>query len=76
MAATLRLVGGAKWVPELLDHNTLEWQQLANEVETQVMEMFGNKFFIFFAFIFNFFVFLQYSLLIEDLLIFSARSRL
>ncbi|CAA9998340.1 unnamed protein product, partial [Nesidiocoris tenuis] len=37
MAATLRLVGGAKWVPELLDHNTLEWQQLANEVETQLV---------------------------------------
>lgn len=36
LAGTIKLVGGAKWVPELLDHNTKEWQLLANEVQTQV----------------------------------------
>lgn len=27
---------GVKWKPELLDHNTVEWKNLAKEVETQV----------------------------------------
>ncbi|KAJ8965613.1 hypothetical protein NQ314_004004 [Rhamnusium bicolor] len=36
LAGTIKLVGGAKWVPELLDRNTKEWQILANEVQTQV----------------------------------------
>jgi hypothetical protein len=39
LAATIKLVGGAKWVPELLDHNTKEWQTLANEVEQQVKKL-------------------------------------
>lgn len=39
LAATIKLVGGAKWVPELLDHNTKEWQTLANEVEEQVLRI-------------------------------------
>jgi hypothetical protein len=29
-------VGGVTWVPELLDHNTQEWQHLASEVQRQV----------------------------------------
>lgn len=36
IAGTIKLIGGAKWVPELLDRNTKEWQILANEVQTQV----------------------------------------
>jgi hypothetical protein len=36
LAGTIKLIGGAKWVPELLDRNTKEWQILANEVQTQV----------------------------------------
>lgn len=32
----IKLIGGAKWIPELLDRNTKEWQILANEVEIQV----------------------------------------
>ena len=36
LAATVKLVGGAKWVPELLNRNTKEWQILANEVQTKV----------------------------------------
>lgn len=39
LAATIKLVGGAKWVPELLDHNTQEWQTLANEVRDQVCKI-------------------------------------
>lgn len=36
LVGTIKLVGGAKWVPELLDRNTKEYQILANEVQTQV----------------------------------------
>lgn len=38
LVGTVRLVGSGseKWVPELLDHNTVEWRLLANEVESQV----------------------------------------
>jgi hypothetical protein len=36
MASTVKLVGGVTWVPELLDHNTEEWQHLASEVQRQV----------------------------------------
>jgi len=38
LVGTVRIVGSGseKWVPELLDHNTAEWQLLANEVENQV----------------------------------------
>lgn len=43
LAATIKLVGGAKWVPELYDHNTKEWQTLANEVEEQVMPCRGTE---------------------------------
>jgi hypothetical protein len=32
----LKLVEGVMWVPELLDHNTEEWQHLATEVQRQV----------------------------------------
>lgn len=28
---------GAKWIPELLDRNTEEWQRLANEVKEEVI---------------------------------------
>lgn len=36
---------GVKWVPELLDHNTKEWQLLANEVSREVIHycMTHNK---------------------------------
>lgn len=49
LAASIRLVDGAKWVPELLDHNTKEWQNLANEVYDEVrvvtvtMELVGTR---------------------------------
>lgn len=36
LAATIKLVGGVKWVPELLDRNTKEWQLLANDVHDKV----------------------------------------
>ncbi|XP_044262202.1 mucin-5AC [Tribolium madens] len=43
LAGTIKLVGGAKWVPELLDRNTKEWQILANEVQTQLEDVFGRS---------------------------------
>lgn len=43
LAATIKLVGGAKWVPELLDHNTKEWQTLANEVEEQLDAVYRDS---------------------------------
>ncbi|KAL1116310.1 hypothetical protein AAG570_005805, partial [Ranatra chinensis] len=43
MAATIKIVGGAKWVPELLDHNTLEYQQLANEVTSQLEAIYSSS---------------------------------
>lgn len=33
---SVKLVGGAKWVPELLDHNTKEYRTLAFDVQHQV----------------------------------------
>lgn len=36
LAGTVKLVGGVNWVPELLDHNTEEWQHLATDVQRQV----------------------------------------
>lgn len=36
VAGTVKLVGGVMWVPELLDHNTEEWQDLASEVQGQL----------------------------------------
>lgn len=36
VAGTIRIVGNTTWVPELLDRNTREWQQLANEIEKEV----------------------------------------
>lgn len=41
VAGTIRIVGNATWVPELLDRNTYEWQQLANEVEIESGEHTG-----------------------------------
>lgn len=36
VAGTIRITGNASWVPELLDRNTQEWQNLANEIEREV----------------------------------------
>lgn len=43
LAGTVKLVGGVTWVPELLDHNTEEWQDLASEVQRQVWCSFDNS---------------------------------
>ncbi|XP_044734809.1 nuclear pore complex protein DDB_G0274915 isoform X2 [Chrysoperla carnea] len=43
LAGTIKLVGGAKWVPELLNHNTKEWQLLANEVQTQLENAYSKS---------------------------------
>ncbi|KAK0167859.1 hypothetical protein PV327_001714 [Microctonus hyperodae] len=40
VAGTIRIVGNTTWVPELLDRNTREWQQLANEIEKEMNLVF------------------------------------
>lgn len=40
VAGTIRIIGNATWVPELLDRNTREWQELANHVEREVHPSF------------------------------------
>lgn len=42
LAGTIRIVDGVKWVPELLDHNTAEWKQLAKDVEAQLNEVYSS----------------------------------
>ena len=36
VAGTIKIIGNAGWVPELLDRNTQEWQKFANEIEQEV----------------------------------------
>ena len=36
LAASLRVVGGTKWQPELVNRDTDEFQKLANEIEAEV----------------------------------------
>ncbi|KZC14050.1 hypothetical protein WN55_06483, partial [Dufourea novaeangliae] len=40
VAGTIKIIGNATWVPELLDRNTQEWQNLANEIEQQMNFIF------------------------------------
>ncbi|XP_063709197.1 uncharacterized protein LOC134837741 [Culicoides brevitarsis] len=40
LAGTIRIVDGVKWRPELLDHNTEEWKNLAKEVKQELNEVF------------------------------------
>lgn len=42
LAGTIKIVDGVKWKPELLDHNTVEYKNLAKEIEIQVS---GSPFF-------------------------------
>ena len=37
LAGTIRLTSGAEWRPELLDHNTIEWQELADQLSEEVI---------------------------------------
>ncbi|KAK5649279.1 hypothetical protein RI129_000308 [Pyrocoelia pectoralis] len=43
LVGTIKLIGGAKWVPELLDRNTKEWQILANEVQYQLEDIYSKS---------------------------------
>lgn len=43
LAGTIKLVGGAEWMPELLDRNTKEYQILANEVQTQLENVYSKS---------------------------------
>ncbi|XP_059621791.1 mucin-2 [Phlebotomus argentipes] len=42
LAATIKIIGGVMWKPELLDHNTDEWKSLAREMETQLNSVYGK----------------------------------
>ncbi|XP_030378420.1 uncharacterized protein LOC115627027 [Scaptodrosophila lebanonensis] len=42
LAGTIKIIGGVTWKPELLDHNTQEWKNLAHELETQLNEIFST----------------------------------
>ncbi|XP_055695635.1 mucin-2 isoform X2 [Lutzomyia longipalpis] len=42
LAATIKIVGGVMWKPELLDHNTDEWKSLAHEMESQLNSVYGK----------------------------------
>lgn len=39
LAGTIKIVDGVKWKPELLDHNTAEWKNLARDIEIQVRDV-------------------------------------
>lgn len=39
VAGTIKIIGNATWVPELLDRNTKEWQLLAEEIEQEVLHL-------------------------------------
>ncbi|XP_048526120.1 uncharacterized protein LOC109535996 isoform X2 [Dendroctonus ponderosae] len=43
LAGTIKLVGGAKWVPELLDPNTKEYQLLANSVQSELENIYNSS---------------------------------
>ncbi|CAH2068499.1 unnamed protein product, partial [Iphiclides podalirius] len=43
IAATIKIVAGVKWVPELLDHHTEEWQKLAKEVKEELNSVYSKS---------------------------------
>lgn len=43
LAGTIKLIGGAKWAPELLDRNTKEYQILANDVENELESIYSSS---------------------------------
>ncbi|XP_048005098.1 mucin-5AC [Leguminivora glycinivorella] len=43
IAATIKIVSGVTWVPELLDHHTEEWQRLAEEVKQELNSVYSKS---------------------------------
>ncbi|XP_017887630.1 nuclear pore complex protein DDB_G0274915 [Ceratina calcarata] len=43
VAGTIKIIGNASWVPELLDRNTQEWQKLAREIEQEMNFIFAKS---------------------------------
>lgn len=43
LAGTIKLVDGIRWKPEYLDHNTQEWKTLAQNVETELNEVYSKS---------------------------------
>ncbi|CAG4925236.1 unnamed protein product [Colias eurytheme] len=43
IAATIKIVSGVKWVPELLDQHTKEWQKLAKDVKDELNSVYSKS---------------------------------
>ncbi|KAM3966866.1 uncharacterized protein ACR2FA_012397 [Aphomia sociella] len=43
IAATIKIVAGVKWLPELLDRHTEEWQRLANDVKDELNSVYSKS---------------------------------
>lgn len=43
LAATIRIIDGVEWSPELLTHHTEEYKNLATELETDLNEVYSNS---------------------------------
>ncbi|XP_060810569.1 mucin-2 [Amyelois transitella] len=43
IAATIKIVAGVQWIPELLDRHTDEWQHLANEVKDELNSVYSKS---------------------------------
>ncbi|KAK7074205.1 hypothetical protein SK128_026668, partial [Halocaridina rubra] len=43
LAATLRIIDGTEWRPELANRDTLEWQELANTVEIELDSLYRQS---------------------------------
>jgi hypothetical protein len=43
LAATIRIIDGVQWSPELLTHHTDEYKKLASDLETSLNEVYLNS---------------------------------
>ncbi|XP_041973672.1 uncharacterized protein LOC121729274 [Aricia agestis] len=43
IAATIKLVSGVNWIPELLDQHTKEWKKLAKEVKEELNSVYSKN---------------------------------
>lgn len=46
IAATIKIVSGVKWIPELLDHHTNEWKRLASDVKEELNSVYSKSDFL------------------------------
>ncbi|OWR48437.1 hypothetical protein KGM_204408 [Danaus plexippus plexippus] len=43
IAGTIKIVSGVKWIPELLDQHTKEWQKLAKEIKNELNSVYSKS---------------------------------